>query len=286
MVSNTIGIQQGRDPSRATMTFYWREAPLELPRNDLLPPEAGLRPGPFLADEPDTRHWPSHGALAEGALVLFWVRVRPTDGGLGFEHNGSRATIVDNPEDDPATWRFRDATLPDRPDLRFGTMGVLLHEAHLLAFSVDEQHRAYLARWPLADVAAGSMARPEWWTAGGWSDTADPAMVMADAAPEGSVHYDAALQRWISVQSTGFGATPLDARSAPAPEGPWTNATTFHWPVESAREHVFVYAGKAHPELAGGALAVTYASNTDRGLLALADDESLYWPRFVKLTWG
>lgn len=286
MVSNTLGIQRGLDPTRARMTFHWREAPLEIPRNDLLPPESGLRPGPFLADEPGTRHWPSHGARVGDALLLFWVRIRPVEGGLGFEHNGSRATIVENPDDDPSTWRLRDATLPDRPHLRFGTMGVVVHGDHLLAYSVDEPHHAFLARWPLGDVGAGNMSRPEWWTARGWSGEGEPAIVIDEGAPEASVHHDATLGAWVSVQSTGFGATPLDVRTSPRPEGPWSAPTTFHRPKESGREHVFVYAGKAHPELDGGGLAVTYVANTDEGVFALAADESLYWPRFVRLTYA
>jgi hypothetical protein len=56
-------------------------------------------------------------------------------------------------------------------------------------------------------------------------------------------------------------------------------------PEESDRPGVLVYAGKVHPELRGGALVASYASNSsDFG--TLIRDLSLYSPRFVRLTPG
>jgi hypothetical protein len=55
----------------------------------------------------------------------------------------------------------------------------------------------------------------------------------------------------------------------------------FH-PPESDRPGAFVYAGKAHPELAGGDLAVTYAANSF-DFAQLVADPSLYYPRFAKI---
>jgi len=44
-----------------------------------------------------------------------------------------------------------------------------------------------------------------------------------------------------------------------------------------------IYAAKAHPELTGADLVLTYATNgTDIGIVA--NDNLLYYPRFVRLT--
>jgi hypothetical protein len=45
-----------------------------------------------------------------------------------------------------------------------------------------------------------------------------------------------------------------------------------------------IYAGKAHPELTGADLVVTYATNTDWE--RCLDDPSLYYPRFLKVTFA
>lgn len=44
-----------------------------------------------------------------------------------------------------------------------------------------------------------------------------------------------------------------------------------------------IYAAKAHPELEGADLALTYATNTFQPG-ELATDSTIYYPRFVHLT--
>jgi len=48
---------------------------------------------------------------------------------------------------------------------------------------------------------------------------------------------------------------------------------------------VLVYAGKGHPELTGAPLVATYASNSTR-LPTLVADTTLYYPRFVRVSWA
>ncbi len=49
------------------------------------------------------------------------------------------------------------------------------------------------------------------------------------------------------------------------------------------RRDAITYAAKGHPELAGADLVVTYASNA-HDFATLVADMSLYYPRFVRLT--
>ena len=72
----------------------------------------------------------------------------------------------------------------------------------------------------------------------------------------------------------------VSVRRGVAPEGPWSQPTRVFTPKVAG--DVLVYAGKAHPQLAGADLVCTYAqigTKADRTL----DDESLYYPRFVRV---
>ena len=76
-------------------------------------------------------------------------------------------------------------------------------------------------------------------------------------------------------------ATRIGVRTATAAIGPWSPACAAFTPPESGEPDVLVYAAKAHPELAGGSLVITYATN---GTLAqVATSPSLYYPRFVRV---
>jgi hypothetical protein len=54
-------------------------------------------------------------------------------------------------------------------------------------------------------------------------------------------------------------------------------------PPEYYRPNVMIYAAKAHPELTGGDLNLTYATNTF-DLAEQLTDSLIYYPRFVRLT--
>ena len=88
--------------------------------------------------------------------------------------------------------------------------------------------------------------------------------------------------RFVQVQTRGFGASTVAARTAHRPEGPWSELVDLARPEESGRDGVLVYAAKAHPELTGAELVVTYATNTT-DLATLVADRSLYYPRFLRL---
>ena len=85
---------------------------------------------------------------------------------------------------------------------------------------------------------------------------------------------DGVLAPFIMVQTQGVGAATMALRTAPAPEGPWTDAESFFRPPESREGgNDDVYAGKAHPGLTGGDIVATYVPS------------SLYYPRFVRVSY-
>ena len=161
---------------------------------------------------------------------------------------------------------------------------VLRDGEHVVALATRQpgDHAGYLVRWSAHDLEAGRLGRAQWWDGAAWGNGA-PAVVIPDAGSECSLHRDASGRYWL-VRSEGFGASTIVALSAERLEGPWSAPVVLFRPPESDRPDAFVYAGKAHPELAaGGDLVVTYAANTSAGFGTLVGDTSLYWPRFVRV---
>jgi len=72
-------------------------------------------------------------------------------------------------------------------------------------------------------------------------------------------------------------------RAAPALTGPWSAPQMVYRPPEYYRPNMMIYAAKAHPELTGGDLILTYATNTFKFAEQLTDS-LIYYPRFVRLT--
>ena len=126
----------------------------------------------------------------------------------------------------------------------------------------------------------------DWTTTAATSSlSAAPAPLFADGSTELSVQPDPRGAGWIEVQTVGFGAATLDLRSAEGLSGPWGSLAAIYSPPESRRSGVLVYAGKGHPELYGAQLVATYASNSSR-FATLVSENSLYYPRFVRVNWS
>ena len=282
MIRNTVGIQNGYDPTSASMAFYWG------------PLDAAGDPTPlFPGRDPDTWRWPLHGIVVDDVLLLFFMDIAeaPGDGGFGFEAVGWSVARVANPGAAPTEWTV---TWPAIPEVTFAPViagsAVLRDGGFVYAYVVREpgNHDVFLMRWTEANAAAGTLTDPEWSDGAAWVANAAlsgaPAVIIPEAATEMSVHLDPETGRFVQAQTVGFGAADLALRSAPRPEGPWTPPAEIHHPAEGDDGRWFVYAGKAHPELdAGGALALTYAANAwDFWDLFRPKGAGIYWPRFVR----
>jgi Domain of unknown function (DUF4185) len=276
MVRNSVAVQTGRDPSRASMAFA-------LPDGE---------PRSFFEERGDRWHWPAGGVRIDaGPLVVFLSVLRKTTGGLGFASDGWRVARVDDPSGPPATWAMTWLEPPKTPFDAVVGSAVVRKDGYVVALAPRAEgiHAAYLARFREADIAKGTVV-PEWWTgaARGWVAQAaldgTPETVIDDAGSEASLHFDARRARWVHVASRGFGATTIAVRTAPALEGPWSAPEDVFTPPESTGARPFVYAAKAHAELDAGGdlLVVTYATNSfDFG--DLFSNTALYWPHFARL---
>lgn len=274
MVRNTVGIMSGRDPTTASMSYTWGREP-----------DGG--PAAFVGGDGDPWWWPLHGLVVDDTLTLFFLTVAREPGGLGFEITGGTAFRVDDFGGPPDTWALQPLDLPDNDfGMRLGA-SVLLTDDHVLAYAVREpgDHDVALARWSRSRFVAGDLSSVEWFDDGAWHLQADlggrPGPVFRNAQTEFTIGRSGS--EFVAVHTEGFGSTTIGVRTASSPEGPWSSATTVFRPPESDRNDAFVYAGKAHHQLDGGGdLVVTYASNA-KDFAVLVEDDSLYWPRFVRV---
>lgn len=286
LVRNSIAVMDGRDPITATMDFAWRED--------------GTGPSSFFPGVGDHWLWPVDGYRLEGGpLLIFFAELRPTPGvGLGFASAGFRAIRVPNPDDPPARWTLEPVrSLPAPADLN-ATVGncVGAQGDFLYVVSVDgaQTHNGRMARWPLFVVGEGDLTEPEWLVDGRWIGQAEltknPDVLLDHVSTECSLTGDG-YGGWIYVGMRGFGAAEIELRPAEHIDGHWLAPQNIFTPVGT-----FTYAGKAHGELAPNGrkdaysydLVATYADNsfTFDDLLDPANEQTLYWPHFVRISFS
>jgi len=279
MVSNTLGVQTGTDPTTATMAFYWGR-------------RADGGPDAFFPDRRGERLWFGSGVRVQDRLVLFMGRVVSVPTGLGFASAGWTAFVVENPDDAPAAWRARELPTPPNPlGINLGFAGVWQDSGYVYGIGTEDpvkSHPTYLARWRDADVRGGDLMHPEWWANDrlGWvadSSTTPRWPIFENGGPEITIHYDRVSDRYLTTQASGFGPADVTLRAAPRLTGPWSAPRMIYRPPEYHRRGVMIYAAKAHPTLTGADLVLTYATNTFDFADQLADP-SIYYPRFVRLT--
>ena len=277
MISNTLAIQKGRDPTTASIEFHWKT-------------DGNGQPEAFFPDRDGDRFWPGHGIVLRDRLILFLMRVRGTPAGLGFEVYDWDAVMVMNPGASPSQWKLRWLTRPaNAMQIIVGSASVIRSNDHVYAFSSREPAGgdAYLVRWSEGSLYDGDLSAVKWWSTGGlWTSTDDPdhepAPVLHRAGTEFTVHRDPKSGLFLQVQCTGFGAADVEIRTASNITGPWSEPLHIYRPPEHARLGVMIYQGKAHPQLQGADLIVTYSTNCF-DFDEMVNDQEIYFPRFVRL---
>jgi Domain of unknown function (DUF4185) len=279
MIRNSVAIEHGYDPSRATMKFYWGSD--------------GKNPTSFFAEQDDVWSWPGDGIRVGPILLVFLMRIHGTSTGIGFEGVGWDAVVVANPDEEPSNWKIKRLECPQNNfGVVIGSGGVLQDESFVYAFGSHEPavHDIYVVRWPLSSILLGDLKTPQWWdgTKSTWVAQRDlpakPPPVFVNGTTEFTVHHDSRLQAFVEIQSQGFDSAQIAIRSAPALTGPWSLLRNFYRPPEADFPGVFNYAAKAHPELKaeGSDLILTYLTNASK-FSRLIEDTSLYYPRMLKL---
>ena len=277
MVRNSVAIQQGYDPSAASIKFYWGNKK--------------RKPASFFPESRNLWYWPGHGIRIGKTLLIFLMQVRGSNTGLGFEVFGSQAIAIDNPDEEPSFWKVRWLHTPENAlSIIIGSASVLQIGDYVYAFSAQEKpkgHAIYLVRWAVSKLMNNDLMQAEWWCGEneGWRalilERRKPVIVFPEGQTEFTVHFEQKIKRYVEIQTVGFGAASLALRWAENLTGQWSNLQKFYTPAEANREGVFIYAGKSHPELSGADLVLTYVVN-HRDFGQLVDDLSLYYPRFLK----
>ncbi len=277
MIRNCLGIQTGYDPSTADFKVYW--------------PGTKDSPEAFFPTEDTSWFWPGNGIRIDDVLIVFLMRVCDSDSGLGFMTCGHAAFLISDIDGDPGEWSISKLELPDNS---FGIMlgaATIFEPPYLYAFSVKEpgDHAIYLARWYVDSLLMGSAEAIEWWTgdSSAWVSqsrlTVEPAVLFPDGAIELSVVYDARAVQYLAIQTVGFGAADVMMRTSPALTGPWSALQLVYEPPEKNKSEVIIYAAKAHPELIGAGLIITYNTNAPEKIII--QDTTIYYPRLVTVDW-
>ena len=278
MIRNSVAVQSGADPSTALIEFYWRT-------------EKG-KPLSFFPEDADTWFWPGHGLALNGKLFIFLMATRSSSEGLGFEHVGWRAVSISNPEQPPAEWELKWLDTPENPFGLIVSGSVIQVGEHVLAFSVKEpEHTIHLVRWPVAEVMHEDLSQPQWWTGeeDGWvlqqNLVEKPQALFSEGHNEFTVHYEPLLQQYLEIQTVGFGKSDLGYRLSDSPTGMWAPLERFYRPEEYQIPDILIYAAKAHPQLEGSDLVLTYATNIV-GYGRLVAHNELYYPRFLRASFN
>ena len=72
-------------------------------------------------------------------------------------------------------------------------------------------------------------------------------------------------------------------RAAPSLTGPWSALQLVYQPPEKSKPGVIIYAAKAHPEITGADLILTYNTNAPEQIII--HDTTIYYPRLVRFDW-
>lgn len=284
LVNNSMAVQQGKDPAAATLSYFWGRG-TDGAGQALLAPEDGK--GWF---------WPYHGARTGRGLALFLIQVdRDGASALGFRGVGLSLALVENPDDPPERWRTTQKKIPwsdfsPAGDTFFGS-AALRKDGFLYVYGAQDETRAgmrhkhmVLARVP--DDAVDDFARWQFYDGREWqSDFRKTARLAPDVANEYSVAFQEGIGRYVAVYSENGTSEKICVRTAPRPEGPWSDAVAVYTcPEKSWGDDILIYSAKGHPALSTDPheLPVSYIANSmDFGRLLA--DARLYQPQFLRL---
>jgi hypothetical protein len=273
MVRNSIAIQDGYTVSGSSPRFYWDTT--------------GRLPRDFFYKPGNNWFWTGHGIMVKDKLLVFLMNVQAINTGLGFEVSGWTAVLVENPLEDPSTWKMNYFDGGETFGLIAGSAAVLKDDRFVYAYGAVEPatHEVYLLRWEIRNVYKGNLSGPDWFIDGQWRKRTSKFPLpkpLFIGGTEFSVHYDAGIKKYVQVQSFGFGEASIGIRIADSLNGTWSEPIMVYKPSYNGAKQPFMYAAKAHPELIGEGLYITYNVNSFDFNELLANP-SLYYPRFIRL---
>ena len=285
IVNNTVAIQHGLSPSKASVEFYFGRTP------------AG-KPGAFIRPA-DGRgwFWIYHGVLTRQGLYLFLVQIERTaePSGSGFKIIGTWLGYVVNFKDPPDQWQIDQHRIPwgdfSSSVATFFGSWVLKQGPWLYVYGttedvVDGFHHKYMIVARVAENRLSEFDQWRFYVKGNWSpDFTKAERLCAGMANEYSVSFLPSLEKFIVVYNENGSSRNIAARFASQPWGPWSPpADLYQCPEMSWGKDILCYAAKGHPELSitPDELIVTYVANST-DFYKMAADARLYRPRFIRV---
>ena len=284
MVNNSIALQRGKDPSTASVKFFWRTT------------EEG-KPAAFIKPADGVGwFWIFDGIVADEQLYLFLMQIVKTGqkGVFGFKQVGTWLAEINNPHDDPLAWRFKQYEVPwgrysKNGNLFFGS-ALMNDRDFVYIYGASEDWRKGMSGRSMivARVAPDKMADFEHWRFfkdGNWqADVNGVSELFNGTATEYSASYHPVMKKYVTVYTENGMSRNIMMRLAPTPVGPWSPARrVYRCPEADWHKTYFCYAAKAHPEISErGELMVTYVCNS-MDFWQMAKDARIYRPRFLRI---
>ena len=271
MIRNSIAIQT-KNSLETELSFYYKGTNQE--------------PEDFFKLSDKNWFWTGHGILLKNKLLIFLIEESSTESGIGFEAVGWYLAIIDNPSDNPNEWNINYVKGPETFDVVIGSSAVLEDENYVYAFGVKEPatHETYLHRFDKTKLLNGNISELEWWIDDEWTNEVheEPkSSALFIGQTEFSVHYDKELEKYMQIQTYGFGKASIGYRLADQLQGPWSEPVLIYTPTLK-EEKEFVYSANAHPELKSDELIITYNIN-NADFERLISNEEIYFPKIIKL---
>ena len=272
MINNSIAIQEGYELEKSTMTFYYKGSQ--------------KKPKSFFELPGKNWFWTGHGIMVKNKLIVFIFEEKSTKRDIGFEAIGWYVVIIDNPFDNPSNWKMEYIKGPETFGVIVGSSAVLKDDSYIYAYGVKEPatHEVYLLRFEINKLINRNITEIEWWVNGDWVNRLNNEPIPSSlfiGQTEFSVHYQQDIDKYIQIQTYGFGHASIGYRLADKPEGPWTDPLIFYHPLLND-EKDFVYSANAHPELTTDGILITYNINNG-DFRKLIDNENIYFPKFIRI---
>lgn len=284
MVNNSIALQRGKDPSKASVKFFWGKT------------DEG-KPGAFVEPADGVGwFWILDGIVVEEKLYLFLMQIiKSSEKGVSeTKHIGTWLGEVENPQEEPLSWRIKQYKVPwgrysKKGSLFFGS-AVMRDGDFVYIYGVSEDWSKGMGGRSMivARVRPDKMTDFEQWrfySNGVWkTDINDISGLFDGTATEYSVSYQPKIEQYVTVYTEVGMSKNIMMREGPTPVGPWGKAhKIYECPEHKWHKTYFCYAAKGHREISkGDELIITYVCNST-DFWQMASDARIYWPRFVKI---
>lgn len=275
---NSIAIQDGTDPSTATLNYYFGNNPSSTF---------------FMPDDNIGMLWPMHGAMINSVLYIFFVQSDTASGGLGFKLVNSKLIKISNALDPPSQWLMTQYEVPHSffsptKQIVFGS-NLIQKDGYTYIYGTETDNTLNNRYLLLSRVKSDSIAHFSSWkfySQGQWQSNYKLADHLTDKMGfEFSVSFQPQKNKFVLINSNLGFSQSINIQYADSLWGSWTQpANIYQCPEPGWGNKIFCYAAKAHPEIsANNELIITYVANST-DLNDLINDARLYWPRFIKVS--